>query len=68
MNLPRSWWQLRARWRVRVIAARTGSGSVSGRVVTERGGKLILAADIQQLQPVEKGRRLGLLAGRLGYL
>ena len=36
--------------------------------VTERGGKLILAADIHQLQPVENGGGLGLLAARLGYL
>jgi hypothetical protein len=36
--------------------------------VTERGAKLVLAGDLQQLQPVGNGGGLSLLASRLGAL
>ena len=35
--------------------------------VTERGAKLVLAGDVQQLQAVENGGGMSLLARRLGY-
>ena len=36
--------------------------------VTERGAKLVLAGDVQQLQAVENGGGMSLLARRLGYV
>jgi len=36
--------------------------------IAEREAKLVLASDVQQLQPVENGGGLSLLAARLGYL